>query len=220
MKIHPAAITVAATLSLLSISSSAQALNVNVKNAPYSAKGDGVTDDRAAIQRALNAVRDAGGGEVYVPNGNYRVTLAPRIFGETALRRVFTIYANVRVRGETRSNAIIKLANGQGNYGAIMAAQTLGANTSNFELSSITLDQNTTNNPVNSLTDIGTNSEDWSASPIRGEVWLSTGRNIKISNCRFSDNKKSPQQATGYFNSGGLCCMNGHGPASVVSFDL
>lgn len=40
---------------------------VNVKQ--FGAKGDGVTDDTAAIQSALN-----GGGSIYFPQGNYKVT--------------------------------------------------------------------------------------------------------------------------------------------------
>jgi hypothetical protein len=44
---------------------------VNVKT--YGAKGDGVTDDTAAIQAAINAVQAAGGGVVYLPAGTYIV---------------------------------------------------------------------------------------------------------------------------------------------------
>ena len=39
----------------------------------HGAVGDGVTDDRAALQAAINAV-GAGGGEVCVPAGSYKVT--------------------------------------------------------------------------------------------------------------------------------------------------
>ena len=46
---------------------------VSVKDAPYNAKGDGVTNDTAAIQAAINAVSAAGGGTVLVPAGNYRL---------------------------------------------------------------------------------------------------------------------------------------------------
>lgn len=38
----------------------------------YGAVGSGAVDDRAAIQGAINAVRSAGGGVVFVPAGEYR----------------------------------------------------------------------------------------------------------------------------------------------------
>lgn len=43
---------------------------VNVKNAPYNAKGDGVTDDTAAIQAAHDAL-PATGGTLFFPDGYY-----------------------------------------------------------------------------------------------------------------------------------------------------
>lgn len=47
-------------------------LTVNVRDAPYSAKGDGITDDTAAIQAAVNAVGGTG-GTVSVPDGTYLI---------------------------------------------------------------------------------------------------------------------------------------------------
>lgn len=51
---------------------------VNVKDAPYFAKGDGVTDDSAAISQAI---QDADGAAVYFPRGTYYVAtdLAPTV---------------------------------------------------------------------------------------------------------------------------------------------
>ena len=37
----------------------------------FGAKGDGKTDDTAAFQKALDAGRQAGGGVVFAPRGNY-----------------------------------------------------------------------------------------------------------------------------------------------------
>lgn len=56
---------------------------INVKSAPYNAKGDGVTDDTAAIQATIDAVQAAGGGAVYFPKGNYRITSSLILSGGT-----------------------------------------------------------------------------------------------------------------------------------------
>jgi hypothetical protein len=46
----------------------------NVKDPAYGARGDGTTNDTAAIQAAINAAIAAGGGEVYFPAGTYVVS--------------------------------------------------------------------------------------------------------------------------------------------------
>jgi hypothetical protein len=43
----------------------------NVKHPNYSAKGDGVTDDTAAVQAAINAALGASGGTIFFPPGTY-----------------------------------------------------------------------------------------------------------------------------------------------------
>jgi hypothetical protein len=46
------------------------AVNVNVKDSPYNAAGNGTANDRAAIQQAIDYVSEQGGGTVTLPGGN------------------------------------------------------------------------------------------------------------------------------------------------------
>ncbi len=58
----------------------ASSLVVDVTKAPYGAKGDGTTDDREAIQKAINAVGGTG-GTVYIPVGTYMVNALANPYG-------------------------------------------------------------------------------------------------------------------------------------------
>ena len=161
----------------------------NVNSAPFLARGDGLSDDREAIQKAIDAARDAGGGDVVLPAGTYQVTLAPTVTGEAALKRAFTVYPNVHIRGESRDLSILKLAGGQGSYGSLFAGKTFGADASGFSLRSLTVDHNTRENPVNTLEDVKLDDANFARSNIRAAVWLASGSHMSVQNCTFRDIK-------------------------------
>lgn len=79
----------------------ALAASANVRD--YGAVGDGVTDDRAAIQATLTAA--APGVIVYVPNGVYLV-------GKGGGAWCLTVQAGVTLRGESRDGAVLLQAPG------------------------------------------------------------------------------------------------------------
>lgn len=66
---------------------------INVKW--FGAKGDGVTDDTVAIQKALDYVRDKGGGIIYFPDGKYM--LYERLY----------IYTGTTLQGQSKTNTIL-----------------------------------------------------------------------------------------------------------------
>jgi len=74
----------------------------------FGAKGNGVTDDTAAIQAAIDQVKDAGRGEVWFPTGTYIIS-SPLIF-----------YSNMIIRGNGREATKIYAAN----YSATSSGQS------------------------------------------------------------------------------------------------
>ena len=59
---------------------------VNVKAAPFSAVGDGVADDTAALRKAIDSVERTG-GVVYLPDGDYRVSGVLFVHGDGTVLR-------------------------------------------------------------------------------------------------------------------------------------
>lgn len=77
----------------------------------YGATGDGVTDDRAALQALIDLVATAGGGTIYFPPGRYRVDRHPTI-GATNAGSLsiggFTAQENIRLTGAGKKSLILQ----------------------------------------------------------------------------------------------------------------
>jgi parallel beta-helix repeat protein len=86
----------------------------NVKD--YGAVGDGVTDDRAAIQAALDAARDAGGGRVVVPPGVY--LLGSALIIDSNIHFFVDRLATIK-RGSEENNMIRSADKGAGGYDGV-----------------------------------------------------------------------------------------------------
>lgn len=106
---------------------SAQETVIDVKAPPYSAKGDGTTDDTAAIQAAINAAGAAGGGVVYFPAGVYLCTPGATTAALT-LNNGTTGYSGVRLVGAAYQTSQLR-KNGTGVLLAMSgpASDTTGA---------------------------------------------------------------------------------------------
>jgi hypothetical protein len=77
-----------ATYPTASIGFALQKTRVAVTDDPFNANGDGVTDDTAAIQAAIDFVFAAGGGEVFFPKGVYLVSAMLEMRDNVSLRGI------------------------------------------------------------------------------------------------------------------------------------
>jgi hypothetical protein len=107
--------------------------SVSVKD--FGAVGDGVTDDTAAIQAAIDAVQAAGGGTVYVPKGQYKTTDVIRITGKVNLIGANRTNVSAIVAHHTGA-AILSL---KGSTGSCIKFIWFGTDTTTYPKTGITL---------------------------------------------------------------------------------
>lgn len=109
----------------------------------FGAKGDGVTDDMAAIQASIDIVSVWGGGTVHFPVGTYIVS--PLL----QTKRII-LKSNVNLRGEG-DNSVIKVKDDAGDYWTIFGGFQGSPKVSNVRISHLRIDQNVLNNTTCSI---------------------------------------------------------------------
>lgn len=108
----------------------------------YGAKGDGSTLDTAAIQRALDAAYQAGGGVVYIPAGTYIVHSMSGKASDGALQ----IRSNVSLVGDGMGRSNLKVMDGEDSKITGIVRTPSGEVTKNVVIRDVTIDGNHQNN--------------------------------------------------------------------------
>ncbi|NWC09397.1 right-handed parallel beta-helix repeat-containing protein [Pseudomonas agarici] len=103
----------------------------------FGAKGDGITDDTAAIQNAIDAAAAAGGGQVYVPSGTYIVSA-----GEEPSDGCLMLKSNVYLSGDGMGETTVKVADGSDTKITGIIRSAYGEETHDFGVSNLTIDGN------------------------------------------------------------------------------
>jgi hypothetical protein len=113
---------------------------INVKK--LGAAGDGVTDDRPAIQAALDAA--GTGGAVYFPPGTYLLNS----FTQTS-DRILKTYPGQTLYGQSKFSSVLKVANSFPDYVTVIGAANDSTAIGTWVMSNMGIDQNSATNPLN-----------------------------------------------------------------------
>jgi parallel beta-helix repeat protein len=107
----------------------------------YGAVGNGLVNDRAAIQAALDAAHAAGGGVVYIPSGTYAIDGG----GATRTYAGLQVRDNVTIIGDGMGETVIKAMDGNSVGFTGLIRTPVGEETTNVTIQDLTLDGNRAN---------------------------------------------------------------------------
>jgi hypothetical protein len=138
----------------------------------FGAIGDGIIDDTNSIQKTIDAAAAKGNAVVMFPPGIYKVQI------QSQHRDALKIYPNIILQGQENQKSVIKLANNQGDYNAIIAGLSPVSDLSNFAIYDLTIDGNSINNKVSS-------ENNFKNSKFRYAVQIFAGKEIHIENSKF-----------------------------------
>jgi len=133
------------------------------------------SDDRAAIQKTIDAVHAAGGGTVTIPAGTFLVSTAPDASPIQVI--ALNIYSNITLKG-VGPESIIKLKDNNGNYDALLGIKPSWDIVDNFRMNDLTIDGNGANNLVSSEVVLQKNGS-------RSCLRIYKGKNIEVENYTF-----------------------------------
>jgi hypothetical protein len=156
----------------------------------FGAIGDGITDDTAAINQAIQAVSQAGGGTVLLPAGTYKVSIP---VGSTFGGPAVILAPNVRLQGvvdlvggvpagQDAWHSTLKLADGQGDYSAILGPPDLWGDLSGFAIDGVAVDGNRQGNPASQAL-----ADTTDPNHKRYTLLAAGGNGISVTACKFFD---------------------------------
>ncbi len=154
----------------------------------FGAKPNDGIDDTAAIQKAIDATANRGGGSVLFPPGTYHLSIQTQGKHPQALK----LRSGIRLAAATPSQGVtIRLADRQGNYEALMGTAEMGTPLNDVAIEGLTFDSNGPNNPVLAAEgsggkispDFGDEQNLLPRTVFRAYV----GQRIRIARCRFTN---------------------------------
>jgi hypothetical protein len=110
---------------------------VSVKD--FGATGNGTTDDTAAIQAAITAIGNAGGGRIYFPTGTYLVSWT------------IVLAANVMLEGDDKFTSTITVPNNAGGFNGYNPNAVFMLNANNCGITRLGMNGNIANNASQSF---------------------------------------------------------------------